>query len=153
MANNWKFRLDHDFTWSSGRSIHTDLDFRCENDGEVRLKIAQNGDITVIADYAWDGCSPKIKVMDWVYLGTPDGTMDWATGKPVTWEASMIHDALYQFRQHADMPFTRRDMDEIFRDILRQKGFSLSTIYFWGVRLFGSAYSACSGSLRRLWKW
>lgn len=60
------------------------------------LRIA-DGRLSIAAGYAWDGCSPAIKLGPGFWLGTPDGPLGW-DGRPVTWRASLAHDALCQFR-------------------------------------------------------
>ncbi|NYT62349.1 hypothetical protein H0A66_08495 [Alcaligenaceae bacterium] len=56
------------------------------------------GWMRVSEGYAWDGCSPSIRVPGTrIWLGTPDGPLG-ADGRPVSWRASLLHDALCQFR-------------------------------------------------------
>ena len=42
-----------------------------------------DGAITVLAGYAWDGCTPKFNFFD-VLSGTPDGVVDTRTGRSKT---------------------------------------------------------------------
>ena len=81
--------------------------------------------ITVCANYAWNGCSPKI----WcgVWLGTPD-FQD-------TIIASLFHDAFCQFSDTDHFPFNRLICDNIFKNILELNDFLLSDIYYMGVRV------------------
>lgn len=105
------------------------------------LFISNAGEITVASGYAWDGCSPKIKVFDLWLIGTPDGILNISTGQPKTYYASLIHDALCQFQNHPSMPYSRSEIDQIFLERLQQDGFKLAKCYYWAVRAFGSVYN------------
>lgn len=59
------------------------------------LQIADSR-LSIAADYAWDGCSPSVK-LGGLWLGTWDGPLG-PDGRPVSWRASLVHDALCQFR-------------------------------------------------------
>ncbi|CAM5290077.1 hypothetical protein [Eoetvoesiella caeni] len=58
----------------------------------------RGGMIRIHQGYAWDGCSPALPVPGTrLWLGIPDGpTME--NGRPAAWRASLLHDALCQFR-------------------------------------------------------
>lgn len=103
------------------------------------LDISALGRITVKGShargYAWDGCSPKYEALD-MLLGTPDGKLDYSTAKPITYYASMIHDALYQYKK--EVPVSRQDADIIFQLILKQSGF----MWWW---LYGAIVQALGG--------
>jgi hypothetical protein len=105
------------------------------------LKIEDNGKITVRAGnpggYAWDGCSPKWNFIDLTW-GTPDGRLDMITEKQITYYASMIHDALYQYK--GEIKLSRKEVDIILKLNLRRSKFLLSGIYYFFVRLFGGLY-------------
>jgi hypothetical protein len=53
--------------------------------------------LAIAPGYAWDGCSPAARLPGGIWIGTPDGPLA-ADGRPVAWRASMVHDALCQFR-------------------------------------------------------
>ena len=53
--------------------------------------------LSIAPGYAWDGCSPAVRLPSGIWIGTPDGPLT-ANGRPVSWRASMVHDALCQFR-------------------------------------------------------
>ena len=55
----------------------------------------EGGKLTIKKNYSWNGCSPKVKLFGRIY-GTPEGPM-MKDGKPQTYYATMVHDALYQF--------------------------------------------------------
>ncbi|MFT0531896.1 hypothetical protein ACMHYJ_03545 [Castellaniella hirudinis] len=67
----------------------------------------EHGLICVREGYAWDGCSPAIRIPGTRrWLGPPDGPlMD--DGRPAAWRASCFHDALCQFRHQ--IPGLTRD--------------------------------------------
>ena len=71
-----------------------------------------NGFVTIKRGYSWDGCT-----------FAPD-TLE-------TYEASCVHDALYQFK------IDKMKSDKAFYDLLKQNGFQLAKIYYISVRLFG----------------
>lgn len=63
----------------------------------------RDGCLTIAAEYSWDGCSPSWKLPArpilprGFWVGTWDGPLG-TDGRPVTWLASLGHDALCQFR-------------------------------------------------------
>jgi len=107
------------------------------------LVVENNGKITVrgtyFHGYAWDGCSPKWYCFGRI-RGTPDGKDDPRTGKPITYYASMFHDALYQFKCVVDI--TRREADILFHLILKEAGFKCHWLYMLGVRIGGAFYGS-----------
>lgn len=131
----WLYKLDNDFEWNCGNPIPKDLEFR-DQDNEVRLVLEKDGKITVKADYAWDGCTPKFCIFD-VLIGVSDGAVHAVTGRPKTYYASLVHDALYQFHGDA-MPYARADADRFFLRLMKETGFAPRHVYYFFVRLFGS---------------
>jgi hypothetical protein len=90
---------------------------------------------SVARPYAWDGCSPKCSFFDLFVIGTPDGrTLQ--NGDRITKMASLIHDVLCQYVD--DLPLTRRDIDLVFYELLRDANFKLSLLYYCGVRLWST---------------
>jgi hypothetical protein len=106
------------------------------------LNVFQSGFIKIPANYAWDGCSPKFKVLQQIF-GSPDGAMNPNTGKPFTYEASLIHDALYQYKN--EVPITRYEADRLFYDMLKEQGFIWARTYYVVVRLGGWIYGRWNG--------
>ncbi|MCX8049151.1 MAG: DUF1353 domain-containing protein [Methylohalobius sp.] len=145
----WLYRLEQDYTWNCGRTIDKDRVF-ADQDGRVRLVLKINGDLTVLKDYAWDGCTPKFCLFD-VLLGVPDGAVHRISGKPKTYYASLVHDALYQFLD-VGLPFSRKDADEFFLALMTETDFALRYIYYLVVRWFGGWfrwYAITYGKKRR----
>ena len=130
----WRFRSGANFAWDSGFEIPEDLVF-FDATGVVRLILERGGRITVTRGYAWNGCSPKGCLFDFA-IGTPDGVVHVRTGRPKTYFASMVHDALYQFL-YADSPITRRQADDAFLRLLAESDFAPRGLYWLFVRLFG----------------
>jgi uncharacterized protein DUF1353 len=135
----WVYTLPDDFTWESGLPIAGDVTFK-DKTGTVRLIVRRSGTITVTRRYAWDGCSPKLCVLD-VLLGTPDGVVDSTTKQPKTYYASLVHDALYQFLLDG-LPYKRRQADKCFLRLMAETGFVPRYLYWAAVRLFGWLFVA-----------
>jgi hypothetical protein len=133
-AVRWLYRLDHSYSWESPYPQERDWAFQ-DKKGHTRLLITTEGVITVTRGYAWDGCTPKLCVFD-LLVGTPDGAVHAKTGRPKTYYASLIHDALYQFLPDG-LPMTRAQADRCFLILMRESDFMLSGLYYWAVRLGG----------------
>ena len=130
----WLYRADENFSWDSGITVQADQVF-LDGGGKLRLVIETTGRMTVTRGYSWNGCSPKFCFLD-LLIGTPDGVVDAGTGRPKTYFASMVHDALYQFLG-AESPISRRAADRCFLHLMAESQFSLRYIYWAAVRLFG----------------
>jgi len=127
-------KLEKDFIWNCGRKFLENIEFY-DKKGKLWLEIKNNGDIIVKKDYSWDGCTPKFNILDLFIIGTPDGVINIRTGKPKTYYASLIHDALYQFIDDERMLFNRKDIDDFFYSILKEEKFILAPIYYIIVRI------------------
>ena len=100
------------------------------------LQISVHGVLTVKANktgYAWDGCTPKRSLFNLWVVGAPDGHFDHRTGKPFTYYASMVHDALYQYLD--TIPVPKKEVDRLFLKMLGD--FKARWFYYSMVRLFG----------------
>jgi len=97
-------------------------------DGTIKVKG------THLQGYAWDGCTPKWNVFDLFLVGTPDGRVIVNTDKPITYYASLIHDALLQFR--FEIGISRKAADHVFFEYLGD--FDLRYLYFAAVRSYGT---------------
>ncbi len=73
--------------------------------------------------YAWDGCTPKFKLFGKVF-GVWDGK-----GNCLKY-ASCVHDILCQFPN----PFTRKEIDTIFLNMMKDVDFSFAKLYYYSVR-------------------
>ena len=131
---NWLYYNEEHFPWLSDLKVNQDYVFRDEN-GIVRLILETDGKLTVMRGYTWNGCSPKGCILD-LLIGTPDGAVYKPTGKPKTYYASMVHDALYQFL-NTDAPYTREEADTCFLQLMEESEFILRGIYWLATRLFG----------------
>lgn len=122
-----------------------DRDYECKSSildvayGNDWMSIGPKGQVRVKKGYAWNGCSPKINFMDMI-IGTPEGAVNPVTGKPKTYYASMIHDALYQFSKDLKDRIRRKQADDLFREMLRAEGFLPADIYYAAVRMFAGRF-------------
>ena len=104
--------------------------FKLEPDGSVTVKGSNK------KGYAWDGCSPKIKIKD-IYFGTPEAVLNFETGKSKTYYASLIHDVFYQFSKDIKSFIKRKEVDREFYVILKKHGFRFAKTYYEIVRFLG----------------
>ncbi|MEB4591397.1 hypothetical protein VSS37_10440 [Candidatus Thiothrix sp. Deng01] len=142
MSDDWKWRLARDYRYETGLAVDCPAGAASLQFGDGKqtwLTIDADGAVTVSAGYAWDGCSPKFKVFN-VVLGTPDGAPNPQTGRPYTYFASLVHDALYQFMDAPGFPWTRAQIDAVFLQILRADGWCWAGLYYAAVRYAGGAY-------------
>lgn len=116
VQTSWRLKEPFEAEW---------LTIDCE--GRVTVKANQNG-------YAWDGCTPKWSILNLFILGVPDGHVDYRTGKPFTYYASMVHDALYQYLD--TIPVTKDQVDRLFLEMLGD--FKLKQVYYLAVKWFGA---------------
>ena len=123
--------LEEDYTYRSsikGRVFENEW-FKLEKNGTITVKGSHK------KGYAWDGCSPKFKFKDICWLGTPDAVLNWETKKPKTYYASMVHDVFYQFSKDVKPFIKRKEVDDLFYDILKENNFRLASVYYRVVRL------------------
>lgn len=138
MKKPYIYQLEADYAYQANVELDQHLVF--EHNNKTWLLIMRDGSIVVAQDYAWDGCSPKISISGHVF-GVPEGKISSETGKPQTYYASLIHDALLQFSNDPRMPFSRSEIDEIFYEILKRDGFKAAPLYYFVVRKLGGFYS------------
>jgi hypothetical protein len=112
-----------------GRSFENEW-FKLSPDGMILVKGANK------RGYAWDGCSPKMKIGD-VYFGTSEGVLNYDTRQSKTYYASLIHDVFYQFNKDVRSFVRRSEIDKEFYLILKRDGFKYAKLYYWFVRAFG----------------
>lgn len=140
LAVRWVFVLDADYAYNLRRHLPSNWSEGCafiDRQGHRRLEIHPNGDARVLANYAWDGCTPKFSLFDIVF-GIPDGIPNQVTKKPKAYYASLMHDVLYQFLD-ANLPLSREQADRVFLEILTRDRFAPRPIYYAAVRAFGGA--------------
>ena len=100
------------------------------------LSISEMGEVIVnpaVKSYAWDGCTPKMSILNLFTLGVPDGHVDFRTMKEYTYDASLVHDALYQYLDSVPVP--KAEIDKLFLKMLGD--FKLRWPYYLAVKYFG----------------
>lgn len=90
------------------------------------------GKLWIRSTYTWNGNSPGNRLGS-LWVGTPN--------PPCTHLASLVHDALYQFRHTTHFPFSREQCDEAFYDLMKLSGFQFPGLYHAAVRLLGGVWS------------
>jgi hypothetical protein len=125
--NKYRFVTNREI--SIHHNLKIDKQYRFIVNDRIWLRITQHS-IIVSKEYAWDGCTPKI----WkgIWWGVPDFNENIL--------ASLIHDILLQFHKE-EFPFTREQIDMIFKDIMINSGFKLWWIYYNVVKLYTYATS------------
>lgn len=113
----------------TGRQFENEW-LRLELDGTITIKGTNR------RGYAWDGCSPKLKIGD-VYFGTSEAVLNDDTRQSKTYYASMVHDVFYQFNKDVRSFVSCKEVDREFYNILKRDGFRLVKAYYYGVRTFG----------------
>lgn len=121
----WLYQLERDYSYK--HPLLNGIEF--EN---AWIKI-NNGTLTIKQRYAWDGCTPKWQVFGVWWVGVPDGIL--RLGKPWMYFASLIHDALCQFRDK--IAISKRAVTQIFNDVMERDKFPLRPIYRWFVDRLG----------------
>jgi hypothetical protein len=124
--NSWRYTLADDYSMSSRhlRGVDFDHHWLSIHDGNLRIK----------AGYSWDGCSPCISILGLFYVGPPDGAEH--LGNPATYHASLVHDALCQFRAEG-LPVSKAISVGVFRELLDKARFPLAWIYASAVDRYG----------------
>lgn len=84
----WRYKLAAPFEKSTPHLIGVDF-----SNEWITIR---HGRITIKAGYAWDGCSPSWNIGP-LWFGPWDGPLT-SSGVPVTFYATLVHDALCQFR-------------------------------------------------------
>lgn len=139
----YKYKLERDYVYPTGVTS-TEI-ISVIRDGKLWAQLQPDGNLVISQGYAWDGCSPKFSFLDLFLFGTPDGCVNVKTMKPKTYYASLVHDALYQFREQFKKAIPRKKADQIFLQIMKENGFKLRYIYYFAVRLFGGIPYSISG--------
>ena len=124
--------IKEDYPYKSsitGRSFENEW-LRLDLDGTITIKGTNK------RGYAWDGCSPKMKIGD-IYFGTFEAVLNDDTRQSRTYYASMIHDVFYQFNKDVRSFVSRKEIDLEFYNILKRDDFRFAKVYYYGVRAFG----------------
>ena len=87
-----------------------------------------NGYMYIRAGYAWDGCSPKIKIAG-IVVGIPDGPNDECK------YPSLVHDIFCQFIN--EISVSKITVLRIFKDMLYRADWCLAEEYVAAVDKFG----------------
>ena len=98
------------------------------------------GKLIIKEGYSWDGNTPQFKVFGLVRIGTPNGRINPETGKPKTYYASLVHDALYQYFPYHGI--SRKAIDDLYYEMLKQADFKGAGVYHKAVRAFGGIFIA-----------
>jgi hypothetical protein len=121
--------LDQNVVWDSGiRGIDWESD-------EFPWLIIDDGHWFISCGVCWDGAT-----------GVPDGPEDPnKKGFPISWLATLIHDIGYLMLQaDEDFPYSRKQIDLFFKQLLKEARFKLYNLYYFGVRVFGGLWSRLS---------
>lgn len=112
--------------WSDKTAEFRDRSGRCW----MKMRSHPKGiEVEVQPDYAWNGNSPKRWIWPFGWVGTPDPES--------THAASGLHDPLCQFAGCEHMPFSRKDADTCFYDVLNLSKFCAKGTWHGAVR-FGA---------------
>ena len=130
----YKFTLEEDY--SKKLSVKPLKKLEGKYKGKTWLEIYPSGMMIIKNGYSWDGCSPKFYICGKEF-GTPDGPINSETQKPETYYASLVHDALYQFKENIDQYITRKQADKLFYQLMKENSFKFSSLYYFIVRLVG----------------
>ena len=131
------YQLDEDYEYKLPKKFQKDImgPFKFYNK-EYNLIMELDGkSVKIKKGYQFIGCSPKVQLFGHV-VGTPDGKIDPKTGKPLTFYCSMVHDAMTMNDDEPNMPYTRKEMDDLFKHMLYEVGWKYSKLYWIAVRAF-----------------
>jgi hypothetical protein len=136
-GTQWRYALADDYSFSSPHLAGIEF--------ENEWVTIRTGNIRIKTGYAWDGCSPCISVLGLFYIGAPDGAE--YLGLPATYHASLVHDALCQWRGQNRV--TKAMSVAVFRELMDQVKFPLAGLYAAAVETFGPQDFYGSGLLRQ----
>lgn len=122
----WRYRLTADFTHQS--PLLAGISF-CND-----WVLIDGGRMLIRAGYAWNGCDPAVRLPGGLWLGTPDGPL-LADGWRQTGRASLVHDALCQWREQ--ILIKKVVTVALFAHMLDTDGWPLWRLYAAAVARFG----------------
>lgn len=108
----WRYRLPHRFDYQS--ELLSGIEFKNQ------WITITNGGITISPEYAWDGCTPAWYIPIFGWVGVPNGSLN-ANGQPQAYYATLVHDALCQFR--TEVPISKDRVVSLFKTMLLESGF------------------------------
>lgn len=133
--NKWRYILTKDFNYYTPylSNIEFKNDFIEIKDSKILIK----------KDYAWDGCSPSLRINlgsllpQGLWLGVWDGPLN-KDARPSTYYATLVHDALCQFRKDIN-GLNKNATVDMFKDLLtiRNSPFWMSYLYPLAIKYFG----------------
>ena len=122
----WRYQLSQDYTYNHP-------EFALVRNIAVPYVSIKDSTIRIGAGYSWDGCSPKLYILGFWTVGTPDGALK--QGLPWTYHASLVHDALCQYRHVVGL--NKQQVLRVFNDQLAEAKWPLRKLYVWAVDKFG----------------
>jgi hypothetical protein len=132
-GSKWRFTTLKTIRIKIDFPIGETISFRDRNGIEwVRLEPTACGKTkkTIREGYSWDGAT---MVPDCgLYLET------------------LNHDSDYQFLRTEHFPFSRRECDDAFLDLMKLARFPLAIVYWRGVRTFGGAFRGQNGEWSKI---
>ena len=116
----WKYKLILPYRYINNKLDVGNVEAQSTSDSDIFIKI--HDDVIFIgAGYAWDGatCVPTFKNV---------------------LRATLIHDALCQCWNEG-LIISRKTIDKIFLDIMKEDKFFWRYPYYWGVRLYDKLFA------------
>ena len=86
--------------------------------------------LTIASGYSWDGMTRALDLQNYL--------------------EPLVHDCLYQFRHTEHFPFSRRECDDAFLDLMKLGGFGLGIVYWRAVRMFGGCFKGQNGEWSKI---
>jgi len=130
MKNQYVLAEDYDYQLK-GYTFNNDIVFK-DKSGISWGVLRRSGLLTVLKGYTFDGAT-----------GVGDGKIQ-ENGLPQLYYPSLVHDVLYQFfKQH---PLTRKQVDDIFYQMMVESGFKNAKLYRFGLKLFGGIFLKLKGN-------
>jgi hypothetical protein len=129
-GRKWRFTTLRTTRLMIDRYVDETISFRDRNGIEwMRMEPSACGKTrgSIREGYSWDGATM-----------VPDFCLHLDT---------LVHDAFYQFRRTDHFPFSRRECDDAFLDLMKlgKTPNALAMVYWRGVRTFGGAFRSQNG--------
>jgi hypothetical protein len=124
----WRYKLDEPF-----KLVAPELEgVRFSNE----WLLIQDSALRIEEGYAWDGCTPSWRLPGGFWVGIPNGPT--VGDRPITWAATLVHDALCQFRPEIKGMTKKATVDLFRRMLIEAKAPSIiCKLYPLAVDLFG----------------